>query len=105
VELASPDLFLPVRPGWEDRSPWELSEGPLTVRHFELVAQALGKIERGHDRDLSDVAALLRRGLVTPAALRIELAPVEPELYRFPAVDPPSLRRAVNDAIERFAPE
>ncbi|CAN5115768.1 hypothetical protein BH18ACT4_BH18ACT4_08270 [soil metagenome] len=104
VELASPDLFLPVRPGWEDRSPWETSEGPLTVRHFDLVAQALGKIERGHHRDLVDVAELFGRGLVTAIDVQRELDFVEAELYRFPAVDPASLRQAVADAIERFAP-
>ena len=27
VELASPDLFIPVAPGWEDRSPWLRRKG------------------------------------------------------------------------------
>lgn len=102
VELASPDLFVPVRDGWEQRSPWETSEGQLVVRHFDLTAQAMAKLERGHDRDLLDVAELLGRGYVTAAALRAELDAVETELYRFPAVDPPTLRRAVSDAIERW---
>lgn len=102
VELASPDLFLPVRSGWEDRSPWESSEGRLVVRHFDLTAQALGKIERRHRRDLIDVSELFGRGYVTAEALRAELDAIEAELYRFPAVDPPSLRRAVDDAIERW---
>lgn len=102
VELASPDLFLPVRAGWEDRSPWESSEGHLVVRHFDLTAQALGKLERGHSRDLLDVSELMGRGYVTAAALRTELDAVEADLYRFPAVDPPSLRGAVADAIRRW---
>jgi len=54
VELASPNLFIPVPPGWEDRSPWEATEGMLTVRHFDLTAQAVAKLERGHARDLDD---------------------------------------------------
>lgn len=105
VELASPDLFLPVRPGWEARSPWEATKGQLVVRHFDLVAQALGKLERGHARDLVDVAELFRRGYVTADALRAELGAVEPQLHRFPAVDPATLRAAVDDAIERWAPD
>ena len=48
VELASPDQFVPVAPGWEDRSPFIMREGPLSFHHFDFVAQALAKIERGH---------------------------------------------------------
>lgn len=95
VELASPDLFIPVPARWEERSPWEATEGRLTVRHFDLTAQAVAKIERGHARDLEDVQAMLDRRLVTREALLTFLADIEAELYRFPAVDPRSLRRAV----------
>jgi hypothetical protein len=102
VELASPDLFLPVRQGWEDRSPWEGSEGRLVVRHFDFTAQALGKLERSHARDLVDVAELFGRGHVTRQSLTAELDAIEDDLYRFPAVDPPTLRRAVAEALERW---
>lgn len=95
VELASPDLFIPVAEGWEERSPWEATEGRPTVRHFDLTAQAVAKLERGHARDLVDVDAMLDRQLVTPAGLLTFLDAIEPELYWFPAVDPPTLRRAV----------
>ena len=47
IELASPDDFIPVREGWEDRSPFIAQEGHLVFRHFDLYAQALSKIERG----------------------------------------------------------
>ena len=95
VELASPDLFIPVSAGWQERSPIVDTYGQVTYRHFDLVAQALAKIERGHDRDLGDVTQLLARGLVAPEELEEELERIEPDLYRFPAVDPESLRRAV----------
>jgi len=98
VELASPDLFIPVPPGWEDRCPWEATVGRLTVRHFDLTAQAVAKLERGHARDVVDVGAMLARGLVSPAGLLSFLDTIEPELYRFPAIDPPTLRRAVEAA-------
>lgn len=95
VELAAPDHFIPVPPGWEARSPFVSTIGRLTVRHYDFTAQALSKIERGHTRDLSDVREMLARGIVTPEQLRTQFAQVEPELYRYPAVDPESFRRAL----------
>lgn len=95
VELASPDLFIPVRDDWQEASPWETTEGLLTVRHFDLRAQALAKVERGHQRDLADVAAMLERELVNAPDLWKYLGAIEPQLYRYPAVDPASLRRAL----------
>lgn len=103
VELASPDLFLPVSEGWQRRSPIIDTVGTVEFRHFDLVAQALGKIERGHEQDRSDVADLLARGLVTPDQIRTELDRIEPDLYRFPAVDPASLRAAVERTLGQTA--
>jgi hypothetical protein len=95
IELASPLDFLPELPGWRDRSPFVEQLGPLTVRHFDPYSQALAKLERGLDRDLADVDAMISRGLVDPARLRALYDEVETALYRFPAVDPPTLRAAV----------
>ena len=95
IELAAPDDFVPVREGWDARSPFVGQEGPLTFYHFDLVAQALAKIERGHRQDVEDVQAMLARGLVTPQSLREAFAAIEPALYRYPAVDPGAFRRAV----------
>lgn len=96
VELASPDQFIPVPPGWEERSPVIKRIGRVTVRHYDFCAQALAKIERGHARDLEDVKAMADRGLITGPQVREMFARVEPELYRFPSIDPPSFRRAVD---------
>ena len=96
VELASPDQFIPVPRGWEDRSPLISRIGRLTVRHYEFVAQALSKIERGHARDLEDVEAMIARGLITAAQVRDQFARIEPALYRFPAIDPGSFREAID---------
>ena len=98
VELASPDQFIPVPPGWEQRSPVIDRIGRVTFHHYDFTAQALAKIERGHGRDLADVEAMRARGLITDAEVRRQFALVESQLYRFPAIDPPSFRRAV-DAI------
>lgn len=98
VELASPDQFIPVPAGWEQRSPIITRIGRVTFHHYDFTAQALAKIERGHTRDLADVEAMRARGLITDAEVRRQFGLVEPQLYRFPAIDPPSFRRAL-DAI------
>ncbi len=98
IEFAAPDQFIPVPPGWEERSPMVARWGLVTVRHYDLTAQALAKIERGHVRDLADVRAMLAAGLVTPDGLRTAFAQAEPWLYRYPAVDPVSYRQALDAA-------
>lgn len=99
VELASPDQFIPVPAGWDARSPIVTRIGQVTVRHYDFGAQALAKIERGHARDLADVRAMLERGLVTRDTLRAQFAEIEPLLYRYPAVDPATFRRALDEAV------
>jgi hypothetical protein len=98
VELASPADFIPVPAGWEDRSPFIARLGPLSFHHYDLYAQALAKVERGHAQDVSDVREMLRRGLVDPQRAREYFTRLEPELYRYPAVDPGGFRRAVEQA-------
>jgi hypothetical protein len=99
VELASPADFIPVRDGWEGRSPFIASEGALAFHHFDLSAQALSKLERGHAQDIEDVREMLARGLVTPDVLRRDFTAIEPLLYRYPAVDLPSFRAAVEEML------
>ena len=69
VELASPDHFIPALAGWRERSPFIAREGNVTFRHYDLYAQALSKIERGHDQDLRDVGRMLGDGLVDRSEL------------------------------------
>jgi len=97
VELASPADFIPVPPGWEDRGTFVAQQGRVSFFHFDLYAQALAKVERGHRQDLADVHEMIARGLVEPRRAREYFDRVEPELYRFPAIDPPSFRRAVEE--------
>jgi len=95
VELATPDEFIPVPEGWQDRSRFESQIGQLMVFHFELVWQAIAKIHRGHRQDLEDARSMLRAGLVDEAQLREAFDRIGPQLYRFPNIDPPAFRRAV----------
>jgi hypothetical protein len=95
VELASPADFIPLPAGWRERSPSIGRQGRLGFRHFDLYAQALAKLERGHSRDVEDVQAMLERGLIEPPLLAAFFAEIEPDLYRFPAIDPAEFARSV----------
>lgn len=96
IELASPADFVPPLPGWEDRSPFIARESVISFHHFDFYTQALAKLERGHRKDLDDVDSMIRDGLVEPKRLSDLFAEVESSLYRYPAVDPPTLRAAVS---------
>ena len=99
IELVSPPDFIPELPGWRERSPFLFREGGVAVHHFDLYSQALSKIERGFAQDLDDVCTMLTRGLVEPERLRELYAAIEPELYRYPAIDPVMFRRKVDAAL------
>ena len=90
-----------LRSSWEDRSVFVAREGKVSFFHFDPYAQALAKLERGHAQDLVDVHALVERGLVDPVRARAYFDEIEPELYRFPAVDPRAFRRRVEEAFAR----
>lgn len=93
--------FIPVPPGWEERGIFIAQIGRATFHHFDLYAQAIAKVERGHEQDREDVAAMLERRLVQPARALEYFGQIEPQLYRFPAIDPARFRQAVE---ETFAP-
>jgi hypothetical protein len=97
VELASPRHFIPLPAGWAERSPSVGREGRLTFKHFDLYSQLLAKLERGHAQDLDDARVMVERGLVEPGRLRAAFDEIEPQLYRFPAIDPADFRRRVED--------
>lgn len=95
LETASPLDFIPVPPGWEDRGLFIERQGRVSFFHFDLYAQALAKVERGHRTDMLDVKEMLARKLIDGPGMMAYFAQVEPQLYRFPAVDPATLRRDV----------
>jgi len=97
VELASPDQFIPELPGWQERSRFIAAEGTVSFFHYDLYAQALAKIERGHDQDLRDAREMARRGLVDREELRRLFQEIEPKLFRYSAIDPETFRRSVEE--------
>lgn len=103
IELASPADFIPPLPGWEDRSLFIGREGKLDFYHYDPYSQALAKIERGHSQDILDVESMLRDGLVKAEKLLSLFLDIENQLYRYPAIDPPSFARAVRQIVDQPA--
>ena len=99
VELASPDDFIPPLPGWEERSGFISREGGIDFFHYDFYAQALAKIERGHSTDLLDVREMIERGLVESSKLLEFFSRIEDQLYKYPAIDANSFRRAVEQFV------
>ncbi len=90
IELAAPSDFIPEVPGWQDRCHF----------HYDPYSQALSKIERGHQQDLRDVESMLKSGLVKKQKLGELFNEIEPNLYKYPAIDPKSFSAAVNKVVE-----
>jgi hypothetical protein len=99
IELAAPDQFIPAIPGWEERSAFIAREGRLSFYHYDFYAQALSKIQRGHEQDRGDVRQMLNRGLIDRDELRRRFEQIEPQLYRFPAIDPAVFRNALEEIL------
>jgi hypothetical protein len=99
VEFASPADFIPELPGWRERSRFIVREQGLDFYHYDFYSQCLSKIERGHRKDLADVRNMMSSGLVEPATLLSLFEQIEPELLRYPAIDPADFRRAVETTI------
>lgn len=95
VELASPDNFIPALPGWRERSLFIAKYGVVQFFHYDPYGQALSKLQRGHERDLNDVRSMLKNRMVHTAQLRELFAQIEPQLVRYPAIDPASFRAKV----------
>lgn len=95
VELAAPDQFIPELPGWRDRSPFIARHGPVEFYHYDIYSQALAKIERGHDRDITDVRSMLEHRLIAKAKLWELFQAIEPALIRYPGITADTFRHSV----------
>lgn len=93
VELASPDDFLPPLPGWRERSPFIETAGKVAFHHYDLYAQVLAKVERGHEQDIQDAREMMERGALNADELVRLAAAVKLDLVRYPAVDAADFER------------
>lgn len=101
IELASPEDFIPELPGAFDRRVYIAQEGKAGFYHYDLYAQALAKIERGHAQDIEDAREMVRRKLVDPALLLERMGQIQDKLHRYPAIDPETFRRSVEAFISK----
>lgn len=99
VEIVSPAHFIPELPGWRERSLLVDRLGRVSFFHYDPYSQALAKIERGHAKDLDDVTQLLDRGLVDAQRLRQLFSEIEPRFHRYPAIDPASFERRLEEVL------
>lgn len=97
IELACPSDFIPELPNWRERSLYIARHGLIEFYHYDPYSQALSKLERGHSRDLTDVEAMLQSGLVHRDLLFQKFLQIEPQLIRYPALDPKSFRIVVEE--------
>ena len=101
IELASPQDFLPPLPGWRERSVFIGRKGQISFYHYDFTAQALSKLSRGYDRDINDVQSMFEQGLFSLANLRDCFEAIEPDLIRFPSLNPDALKSRVETFIEQ----
>jgi hypothetical protein len=70
--------------------------GPGTVfvvgGGFDFYSQALAKIERGSESDLSDVRAMVAEGILNRDTLRNVFEGIQPQLVRYPGIDAGAFR-------------
>lgn len=99
VEIAGPSHFLPELPGWEERSRHLADQGRVHFYEYDLYSQVLAKVERAHAKDLEDVRHALGDGEINRAELWRLFDAIVPQLHRFPAVDPKSFRKRLEEAI------
>ena len=97
IELACPSDFIPELPNWRDRSLFIAHCDLLDFYHYDPYSQALSKLERAHSRDLTDVQAMLHSGLIRRDLLFQLFLQIEPLLIRYPALDPGSFRKTVEE--------
>ena len=102
IELAAPDDFIPALPGWQERSRFIKREGAIDFFHYDFYSQALAKIERGHETDLTDLKNMLDLGLVEPNRMWELFLRIEGQLYKYPAINEKSFRSAVDSIVKNF---
>ena len=94
IEEASPADFIPLPSGAQDRRIWIGKFGDVDAFHFDSYSFALGKIDRGQEKDFEDVDGLLDAGRIELERLRQYYEEILPRCGRESLrQDPDRLRR------------
>lgn len=101
---ASADEFFPAAADWRERSRFITSISGVDFFHYDFALQALPKLERGHTQDLEDVANLVRGGCITKEEIKNRFQQIEPQLLRYPALDPQRFRTKVENFLVHGSP-
>jgi hypothetical protein len=83
VEQASPDQFIPLPHGYQDRHQYIGRYGSLEVFHFDFYSVALSKLHRGNEKDFADVVQMVAQGLIALPQLREQFQEILPQLESF----------------------
>ena len=65
------------------------------IDHFIAALARRATNQRGHALDVTDVEQMFHRAFIEPAQLKNLFEAIVPQLYRYPALDPPGFRRAL----------
>lgn len=93
VEQASPEQFIPLPKGFEDRRQFIARFGALDIFHFDLYSIALSKLHRGNEKDFADVTALVQQGLIEFIQLERYFQEILPQLETYLTANPEGFMR------------
>ena len=102
VELASPDNFIPVSKDWHLRSNLIEKGKFVEFYHYDFYSQALAKIERGHEQDISDVTNFVEKNLIDLEKLSEEFDIIKKSIVRYPALNQSDFQKKVDSFIKKF---
>lgn len=85
VEQASPEQFIPLPAGYQERSQFIGRYAALDVFHFDFYSLALSKLYRGNQKDFTDVLAMVRRQIISFVRLEGYYQEILPRLETFSA--------------------
>lgn len=93
VEQASPEQFIPLPKGFEDRRQFVGRFGALDVFHFDLYSIALSKLHRGNEKDFADVTVLIQQNLIEFTQLESYFQEILPRLETYLTANPEGFMR------------
>jgi len=102
IELAAPDDFIPAPKKWREYSTYIDSINGITFYHFDLVLQALAKIERSHSQDLTDVTAMLQKDLISISNLLERFEEINSRIIRYPSVNAEVFKSKIDEFILNY---
>lgn len=103
VEQASPDQFIPLPQGYQERRRFIGHFGKLEVFHFDFYSVALSKLHRSNEKDFADVINMLHQGLLELSTLERYFQEILPQYENLLSADPDSFQRRFALFLEKVA--